>query len=149
MKNATNRKNKVGLNVIAIAVLCVASCVVVKHQSQSPAQSCFDKIRKEVDAAKLQGWATNLLNQHPIGQTNYFGLFEAPNFMNKVCENRKPSVYIQGGFYGEQSYVRLFWGSGTMGHWGLKVAPPGFFPRNSNDTNTEWTPGVYFFENYR
>jgi hypothetical protein len=106
-------------------------------------------IREKIDVAVLRGWATDLLNRYPEGETNYNGPFDAPSYLSNVCQNRKPSVYIQGGFYGEERFVRAFWGSGTMGHWGLKIGSPSFVPRKSDDLDTKWVAGVYFFENYR
>ena len=144
------RRNRSIINALATAALCVMTCVaVIRHNSVGAVKDCFSNIRENVDVAMLQAWATNLLNQYPVGGTNSNGPFDAPSYLSRVCQNRKPSVYIQGGLYGEEPFVRAFWGGGTMGHWGVKIGSPSFFPRKSDDINTKWVAGAYFFENYR
>src|SRR5882724_12198935 len=96
------------------------ACIALKKESPSTASECERDIREKIDSAELQSWATNLLAQYPVGRTNYNGPFDHPKYLTRVCK-RSPSVYIQGGYDGEESYVRVFWGGGGIGHWGLEI----------------------------
>jgi hypothetical protein len=45
-------------------------------------------------------------------------------------------------------YVRVAWGSGFRGHWGLDVGSATFVGPYG-DQNERWRPGVYFWREYR
>jgi hypothetical protein len=148
VKKLNGKIRRLGSTLAIVICLSVLACTT-KNNPSVTAKECEQRISKKIDVVVLQAWATNLLIQYPVGRTNYAGPFQVPEYLTSVCPGRKPSVYIQGGYYGEESYVRVFWGGGGIGHWGLEIGTPTFIPRRSEETITEWKPGVCFFEDFR
>ena len=149
----TNRARAVRV-IAAILSVILTGCALVYwfRNTNDPryiARSGERRIQQSFDPDKLQSWATNLLANYTVGQTNYSGPFAPPAYLRGVWAKKIPSAYIQGGYYGERPYVRVFWGAGGMGQWGLLIGARDFVPKSQAQHESEWRPGVYFFEDFR
>jgi hypothetical protein len=130
------------------AAVSLCACSLVTEDPPAAANMCESKVRREVDPVALQSWATNLLAAHLPWKTNYAGPFEPPVYLKHIWSRRQPSVYIQGGYNGEDPYVRVFWGGGGAGHWGLLVGSSSFSGGGSPEARVLWTNGMYFFRDF-
>src|SRR5437899_7356166 len=142
MKNKWRRRiGDILWQLVTLAIL--GSCSLSKEDPVSAAQNCESKIRRDVDPVVTKAWATNLLAAHLPGKTNYGGPFEAPTNLKNVWGRRSPTVYVQGGYNGEDPYVRVFWGGGGAGHWGLLIGFEAFNPVESPEQRVPWTNVMY------
>lgn len=105
--------------------------------------SHFEKrIRREVNPALLQVWATNLLRAHLKSNAtdNYLSFSMFPADIQRL-NNRLLFGFIMPDASEEQAHVRIIWGSGMKGHWGLRVGSTNFVDYGSE----MWQPGVYLW----
>lgn len=99
--------------------------------------------KKDVTPEALQMWATNLIAKYPEG--GHVRLSELgtnlPIGWRDVAPRFGPSVYVNPG-HGDDypSSVRVFWGSGFMGHCGFEIGPTNFIGMGH-----AWSAGVYFW----
>ena len=105
--------------------------------------SRFEKrIRREVNPAALQTWATNLLYTHSVSNAADTSL-RSSMFPPEVqrLNSRLLFGFVMPDASEEQAHVRVIWGSGMRGHWGLRVGTTNFVDYGSE----MWQPGIYFW----
>ena len=99
------------------------------------------KARSKMDPAKLQDWATNLLQRFPAQRAFYIDLrgTNLPPGMEKI-KGYRPMVSI---VVGEENAPRvvLF---GSLGEPAILIGPANFIS-TSRETRI-WKPGIYFRE---
>ena len=99
------------------------------------------KVRRQIDPASLQEWATNLLNQHPPERGFYLNL-RGTNLPPGVADIKgyAPNVSI---VIGDEHVPRvvLF---GALGEPAILVGPTNFV--STNKETKLWKPGIYFRE---
>jgi hypothetical protein len=109
--------------------------------------SRFEKrIRREIDPAALQVWATNLLHAYSISNATDTSLRSSMFPADIQQLNRRLLFgFVMPDASEEQAHVRIIWGSGMRGHWGLRVGSTNFVDYGSE----MWQPGVYLWKEYR
>jgi hypothetical protein len=135
---------------IAILALLAAGGVWWFNNNLNPkfiARKCERRVETSVNPDALRSWSTNLLANHKVGQTNFMGPFDAPASLVSIWGASPPSVYIRGGYGGEEPFVFISWGA-AAGHWGLSVGSPSFVPSSPTTGSRRWKPGIYFWEQY-
>jgi len=107
------------------------------------------KVRRHVNPTSLQSWALNLValcSTSQVAETS----FPVRTFPDYLAELHKlpPVGWVFPANPGQPGYVRVVWGSGFRGHWGLKIGATNF--TDPYGTSSElWLPGVYFWRDYR
>jgi hypothetical protein len=109
-------------------------------------------IRAQVDPAKLQEWATNLLVTYSSSNivdwdTRSFEIRNLPVDVRRVSP-QSPIAFL---FYNpalDKAFIRIGWGSGGQGHWGLDVGAVAFVDPYGDQAQL-WKPGIYFWRQYR
>src|SRR4051812_29918288 len=88
---------------------------VSEWSPQDNARNCEERVRKRIDPAALQSWATNLLFVHPPSVTNYSPRrSEIPVELLNVWRHGPPRISLRESLNGEQEHVYIFWGSGSL-----------------------------------
>jgi hypothetical protein len=123
------------------------------------ADKCEQSIKQNGDPFQLQAWATNLIAQ-PDGSSNgpvwvanhdHDTFTKLPSCLYGLGisgdKQSVPSLAVMGGTDGEDPYVKLFWGGGMLGHWGMVIGSPTFVPVFFPKTAVvkQWKPGIYFW----
>lgn len=108
------------------------------------ASRCERRIRKSADPAELQIWAADLLLRYPPASTNYVGPFTLPRGLDDVWSHR-PFVALLESSPTHEAHVRVLWGSGVLGHWGLWLGSTSMVAVGNCDI---WQPGVYFWRDF-
>jgi hypothetical protein len=100
------------------------------------------EVRRTVNPAQLQGWATMLLRQYSITNAadDSYALDSFPASLNSASKRRHYGFVFPNQPDG-QSYIRLVWGGGHLGYWGLHIGSTNF----TDPTGKMWSPGVYFW----
>ena len=131
--------------------LCFAfGCSYGPSDPRKSARLCEERIKKNIDPLTLQSWATNLLVVYGTDRTNFAGPFPSPDYLARVCADGAPGIYIQGGYSNSPSFIRVFWGAGGSGHWGILIGTRSYVPQTYEAPSVvSWAPGIFFFEDYR
>jgi hypothetical protein len=101
-----------------------------------------NRIRREVNPVALQAWATNLLRIYSLSNEQSVPL-RSSTFPPEIqrLNSRLLFGFAMPNTSEELAHVRIIWGSGMRGHWGLRVASTGFVDYGSE----VWRPGVYLW----
>ena len=107
------------------------------------------RVRKQVDPAKLQSWATDLIALHSTSQVAEasFPITTFPDYLRNL-HKLPPFGFVFPPAPDHPGYVRVTWGSGFRGHWGLNVGCTTFVDPYG-DQSEKWQPGVYLWRAYR
>jgi hypothetical protein len=108
------------------------------------ANRCQRRIRNSADPAELQAWAEDLLRRYPPDTTNYSGPLAPPHGLEDVWSH-PPSVVLIASSPAHEAHVRLLWGSGVLGHWGLWLGSTNLVAAGNCE---RWQSGVYFWKDF-
>lgn len=103
-------------------------------------------IRRQVSPVALQAWATNLLHDYSDSNTTsialHSGMFppEVQNLNSRILFG-----FVMPNASEEQAHIRIIWGSGMRGHWGLRVGSTNFVEYGGE----MWKQGVNFWRELR
>jgi hypothetical protein len=143
--DARPRKLGKGAIVAAVAAFAVAALLWYWHSylTYEGEVSHFEKrIRRDVNPSALQSWATNLLYSQSASNGTQTSL-RSSNFPADIQQLNRSLLFgfVMPDASEERAHVRIIWGSGMRGHWGLRVGSTNFV-----DSGSEmWRPGVYFW----
>jgi hypothetical protein len=106
-----------------------------------------DKVRKQVDPAELQQWANATLALYSTSRLENasFQVDALPAYLRSL-HRLPPVAFAFPATSDRQAHVKLGWGSGFRGHWGLAVGATNF---DSPYGGEAWRPGVYFWRTDR
>jgi hypothetical protein len=126
-----------GVNLVAV-LICVATFVLSLHRK--PFLEGFEGSLKRVYAvSEIQPWAIDVLNS--ARENKVIKRAEYPPWATDNRFTRPDGIYVVANdANGEGGYLKLSWGSGAIGQWGLILGPPTLSRRGRS-----WAPGVYFF----
>lgn len=108
--------------------------------------------RARVNAANVQSWATNLLTRYSSSniadwESRSFEVQNIPPDIQRV--NRlSPTAFLFANPASDKAYIRIGWGSGFRGHWGLDVGGLNFVDPCGDEAEL-WKPGIYFWRQHR
>jgi len=104
-------------------------------------------VRKQINPADLQSWATNLLTMYSRSNSvdseyRSFEITDLPVSLRNVS-GLTPVAFLFANPSPERAFTRISWGSGFLGHWGFEIGGPEFaYPVGNVET---WKPGIYFW----
>jgi hypothetical protein len=103
--------------------------------------------RARIDPAALQSWATNLLTRYAASNTVDSELVSyqvkaLPSDLRNVSK-LYPSAFLFANPSLDKAFIRISWGSGFRGHWGLHVGATNFVDPALE--SRAWKPGIYFW----
>lgn len=136
--------------ILFIALVLVLGAAAYVYQGYKPAWQ-FDHLeqnaRKVITAAELQAWATNLIAMHPTNNWVSFRASELgtnfPQQLRQLAPRVGPHVEVcRWEDTNEPPWVRVWWGSGFLGHAGFEIGPTNF----DRGRGHPWASGVYFFK---
>jgi hypothetical protein len=108
------------------------------------ADRCKRRILRSTDLSELQRWAVDLLHRYPPDLTNYTGPFTLPRGLQDVWTHT-PYVFMVESSPAHEAHVRVLWGSGPLGHWGLWLGSTNLV---AVDFSERLQPGVYFWRDF-
>jgi hypothetical protein len=139
--------------IIPVAVGCLLILAIwywKTHLTYTGEVSHFEAtVRKQVNPTSLQNWAVNLLAQHstsPVTETS-FPIPIFPDYL-KTLHTLPPFGCVFPATSNFPGFVRITWGSGFRGHWGLNVGATNFVDPYGAQSEM-WQHGVYFWRAYR
>jgi hypothetical protein len=95
------------------------------------------QIRRDQDPEELRNWAFNLLALYSTNHPTWGFVTNRPP--TKIPRSKYgPSVVLD---WEESPHVRLVWGAGMLGAWGLEIGETNFI----GDERGFWKAGIYFF----
>lgn len=105
------------------------------------------KVRKQVDPVELQQWANATLARHSTSQVQNasFAVDTVPAYVRSL-HRLPPVAFAFPATSDKLAHVRLAWGSGFRGHWGVDVGGTNF---DCPYGGSAWRPGVYFWRTDR
>lgn len=103
--------------------------------------------RARINPAGLQSWATNLLAAYAASNINEsmlvsYPLEDLPADVRNVSR-LYPSAFLFANPSLDKSFIRVSWGSGFRGHWGLHIGATSFV--DPDPESKVWKPGIYFW----
>lgn len=106
------------------------------------------KIRREVNPTNLQAWAEGLLHRYSASNVAdvTYRVPVLPDYIERLSTRHHSGVVVPRPS-GQDAFVRIIWGGGMLGLWGLHIGSTNFV-----DPYTEsevWRPGIYFWRDYR
>jgi hypothetical protein len=134
---------------ITIAAACLVALVWYwkTHLTYAGEVSRFEaKIRHEVNPTNLQSWAEGVLRQYAASNATdvTYEVNALPDYIERLSTRHLSSVVVPRS---QDSFIRIIWGSGFRGHWGLHVGSTNFV--DPYTTSVAWQPGIYFWRDYR
>jgi len=120
------------------ALLCAIAFTWSYHRH--PFLDAFESsLRRAYSASEIQSWATEVLGA--VKENKVIKLSEYPQWATDNRFPRPDGIYVvNNGAGGTEGYVKISWGSGVIGQWGLIVGAPALTIRGRT-----WSPGVCFF----
>jgi hypothetical protein len=105
------------------------------------------KVRNQVDPDQLQQWAVATLARYSTSRVENasFAIDKLPDYL-KSLHRLPPVAFAFPGTSDKHGHVRVTWGSGFRGHWGLAVGATNFDSPYGGDP---WRPGLYFWRSDR
>lgn len=105
------------------------------------------KARKQIEPTQLQQWAIATLARYSNSpaESASFQVDSVPAKL-KSLHRLPPVAFAFPATSDKHAHVKLTWGSGFRGHWGLVVGTTNFDSPYGGDL---WTPGVYFWRTDR
>jgi hypothetical protein len=134
--------------IIVICVLLLGIWYWRTHLTYAGEVSRFESsVRKQVDPAQLQQWALTALARYSTSKVENasFELDGVPAYLSSLHRLR-PIAFAFPAASDKQAHVKLGWGSGFRGHWGVAVGATNFESPYGGDA---WRPGVYFWRTDR
>lgn len=129
---------------------------LIKSDPHWNADQSWARIEATLNPIELQAWATNLLVKY-AADPNFDGHLDVreavPVGLKKIWKGREPTITLRNRV-NAQEWVRVEWGSGMLGRWGLAIGQPSFVlvPGMETDPSDKqpmpWKPGIYFYEHY-
>jgi hypothetical protein len=133
----------------------VAACLLAliwywqTHLTYAGEVSRFEsKIRHEVNPTNLQSWAEGVLRQYAASNATdvTYEVRALPDYIERLSSRHHFSM-VNPGPSAQGAFIRIIWGSGMRGHWGLHVGSTNFV--DSSRSSELWRPGLYFWRDYR
>ncbi len=125
------------VNCLAV-LLCVVALIWSYHRT--PFLDAFESsLRRAHSASEIQSWAVEILGA--VKENKVIKRSEYPKWATDNRFPRPDGIYVVNDEAAwEEGYVKISWGSGVVGQWGLIVGPSTLTKRGRT-----WSPGVYFF----
>lgn len=140
------RKPQIILALLVLAVGALLWCWQNFLTYDGEVRHFEQRIRRDVDPAALQAWATNLLHTYSASNVQSAPLRSSmfPADIQRL-NSRLLFGFVMPNASEEMAHVRVIWGSGFRGHWGLRVGSTNFVDYGSQI----WRPGVYLWRETR
>jgi len=105
-----------------------------------------ENAKSKLRPAEIQEWAMGLLQKYgtnpPTAEYESHRILETPDYLQRIWRTSPVAVaFITGS--ADRSFVKLTWGSGGRGHWGLIIGQTNF--NNPYGSKGFWTNGIYFW----
>lgn len=136
---------------VAIGCLLVVSIWYWRaHLTYTGEVSHFEaKVRSQVNPVVLQDWAVKVIAECSTSQVaeTSFAIRNLPGYLQSL-DSLSPFGYAFSTTSNRPGFLRIAWGSGFRGHWGLNVGDTNFVDPFGNQSEM-WKPGVYFWRDSR
>lgn len=139
------------LRFLIVGAVCVFAALLVYFRStlsyDYEVKRFEQTVRTQIDPGALQSWATNLLTRYAASNTVDSELvsYQVKDLPSNVRNLSKlyPSAFLFSNPSLDQAYIRIAWGSGFRGHWGIHVGATNFV--DPDPESKVWKPGIYFW----
>jgi hypothetical protein len=143
------------LRLLVVGAVCVCVALLIYLRSTLTYDHDVKRfeatVRTGLDPGALQSWATNLLTRYTASNTVSSELvsYQVKDLPTNVRNVSKlyPSAFLFASPSLDKAYIRIAWGSGFRGHWGLHIGATNFV--DPDPESKSWKPGIYFWREHQ
>ena len=130
---------------LSVGIVCIG--MLVYMHGKDPYLDAFESsLKKNYNATELRLWAIGILNQVKQNGVPPKGLLTKAQYPECVLRGKFPQpefiTVINDQGNEDAGHIKMGWGSGVVGTWGLLVGPTAM-PKQGR----QWISGVCFFVN--
>jgi hypothetical protein len=128
------------LRSVAIAI-CIGAFALSYHKL--PFLDSFQaSVQRAYDMAEIESWGIEILKNIELNETKPLQMHEHPTWATDGRFTVPNTIVVHHERTTDAKYIKVIWGSGVVGQWGLVVGPPEMPKRGRL-----LYPGIYFYVN--